>query len=253
MAAFSVSWYFTQSVGLLGPEGGIRMSHGHYLHIGQHQQIINVHRCPASSGIRTRDPSVWAGEDSSCLRPRRPCDCLRNVYDAKSWFCSIKFSSTTTATRNGFVHPSVWSVCMQVNRRLYWTHTHQTENGFYNFRPDKLIKINDLSVARTLSAGVVNRPNHEFDLHHAVKLILRYVHMSLLIISISCMTRECRYRWASRHWPRRDIDYMYCTVRSVLSTSPVSSFGSSSGPTLMYALVYKKWLFQAVLWRQKVV
>jgi hypothetical protein len=30
----------------------------------------------------------------------------------------------------------------------------------------KLITICDLSVGRTLSAGVANRPNHEFDLHH---------------------------------------------------------------------------------------
>jgi hypothetical protein len=28
----------------------------------------------ASGGIRTHDPSVWAGEDSSCLRPSGHCD-----------------------------------------------------------------------------------------------------------------------------------------------------------------------------------
>jgi hypothetical protein len=28
-------------------------------------------------GIRTHDPSVWASEDSSCLRPRDHCDCLK--------------------------------------------------------------------------------------------------------------------------------------------------------------------------------
>jgi hypothetical protein len=68
-AAFSLSWSFTQSVGLLGR--GISPSQGRYLHIGQHKHRINAHTdIHASSGIRTRDPSVWAGEDGSCLRPR---------------------------------------------------------------------------------------------------------------------------------------------------------------------------------------
>jgi hypothetical protein len=34
-----------------------------------------------SRGIRTRDPSVWAGEDSSCLRPRGHCD----RYSSNTW------------------------------------------------------------------------------------------------------------------------------------------------------------------------
>jgi hypothetical protein len=33
-----------------------------------------THRQSASSGIRTNDPSVRAGEDGSCLRPRGPRD-----------------------------------------------------------------------------------------------------------------------------------------------------------------------------------
>jgi hypothetical protein len=32
------------------------------------------HRHPCVSGIRTHDPSVWASEDSSCLRQRGHCD-----------------------------------------------------------------------------------------------------------------------------------------------------------------------------------
>jgi hypothetical protein len=55
---------FTQSVGLLG--WGISPLQGCCLHVGQHIHV--------SSGIRTHNPSVWAGEDSSCLRPCSHCD-----------------------------------------------------------------------------------------------------------------------------------------------------------------------------------
>jgi hypothetical protein len=68
LAAFSVSWYFTQSVGLLWR--GISPSQGRYLHTGQHKQWIKFTHIQASSGIRTQDPSVRGGEDGSCLRPR---------------------------------------------------------------------------------------------------------------------------------------------------------------------------------------
>jgi hypothetical protein len=34
----------------------------------------NTHKHPYLSGIRNHDPSVGAGEDSSCLRPRGHCD-----------------------------------------------------------------------------------------------------------------------------------------------------------------------------------
>jgi hypothetical protein len=68
LASFSVSWSFTESVGLLG--WGIIPSQGHYLHTGQHEHRINTHKhLHASSGIQTHDPCVSAGEDSSCLRP----------------------------------------------------------------------------------------------------------------------------------------------------------------------------------------
>jgi hypothetical protein len=58
-SAFSVSWYFTQLVGLLGR--GISPSQGRYL------TQTDIH---SLSGIRTHDPSVRAGENISCLRPQ---------------------------------------------------------------------------------------------------------------------------------------------------------------------------------------
>jgi hypothetical protein len=42
LTAFSVSWFYTQSVGLFGR--GIRPSQGRFLHTGQPRRIINVHR-----------------------------------------------------------------------------------------------------------------------------------------------------------------------------------------------------------------
>jgi hypothetical protein len=70
---------FTQSVGLLGQ--GIIPSQGHYLHREQHKRGINAHTdIHPLNWIRTHDPSVWAGEDSSCLRPRGHCDRLPCVY-----------------------------------------------------------------------------------------------------------------------------------------------------------------------------
>jgi hypothetical protein len=65
-AAFSVSYSYTQSVGLLGR--GISPSQGRYLHTD-----ADIH---ALSGMRAHDTSVRASEDSSCLRPRGHCDRL---------------------------------------------------------------------------------------------------------------------------------------------------------------------------------
>jgi hypothetical protein len=64
---------YIQKVGLLGPE--ISPSRGRYLHPGQNKPRINAHtNIHASNGIQTHDPSVRAGEDSSCFRPRGHCD-----------------------------------------------------------------------------------------------------------------------------------------------------------------------------------
>jgi hypothetical protein len=44
LASFSLSWSYTQSVGLIGRE--ISPSQGRYLHTGQHKYRINAHRHP---------------------------------------------------------------------------------------------------------------------------------------------------------------------------------------------------------------
>jgi hypothetical protein len=74
LAIFSVSWSYTQSVGLLG--WGISPSQGLYLHIEQHKHRINAHYTDkhAMSGIRTHNLRVRAIEDSPCLRQRGHCD-----------------------------------------------------------------------------------------------------------------------------------------------------------------------------------
>jgi hypothetical protein len=88
LAAFSVSWSCTQSVGPLGR--GISRSQGLYLHTGQHKHRISAYNTDihALSEIRTHDPSVRASKDSSCLRPRGHCD--RPVYPCTPgifWIC----------------------------------------------------------------------------------------------------------------------------------------------------------------------
>jgi hypothetical protein len=52
----------------------ISPSQGRYLHTEQHKHRIRAHRYPCLEWIRTYYPSVRAGEDSSCLRPRGLCD-----------------------------------------------------------------------------------------------------------------------------------------------------------------------------------
>jgi hypothetical protein len=51
------------------PWTGIRPSQGRYLHTDYTHTDIH-----SSSGIRTQDPSVRAGEDGLCFRPRGHCD-----------------------------------------------------------------------------------------------------------------------------------------------------------------------------------
>jgi hypothetical protein len=66
--AFSVSWSYPQSVGLLWR--GISPSPGRYLHTKQHKHRIYAQSTDilALSGIRTHYPSVRVGEDSSSVR-----------------------------------------------------------------------------------------------------------------------------------------------------------------------------------------
>jgi hypothetical protein len=49
---------------------GISLPQGRYLHTEQHKHRINAQ----TSMPRTDDPTVRAGEGSSCLRPRGHCD-----------------------------------------------------------------------------------------------------------------------------------------------------------------------------------
>jgi hypothetical protein len=74
LAAFSGSWSYIQSLGLLGRV--IIPSQGRYLHTEQQKHRINANNTDIHdlSGIRTHDPSVRASEDSSCLRSRGHCD-----------------------------------------------------------------------------------------------------------------------------------------------------------------------------------
>jgi hypothetical protein len=69
-AAFSISQSVrTQTVGLL-ERGSARRKAATYTQNNTNTDIR------ASTGIRTHDPSVRAGEDGSCLRPHGHCDRL---------------------------------------------------------------------------------------------------------------------------------------------------------------------------------
>jgi hypothetical protein len=74
LAAISVSWSYTQSIGLLG-RGSARRKASTYTQNNTNREWTHtdIH---AFSGIRTQDHSVRAGEDGSCLRPRGHCDRL---------------------------------------------------------------------------------------------------------------------------------------------------------------------------------
>jgi hypothetical protein len=60
-----------QSLGLLGQ--GISLSQSHYLHTGQHKHRRRTY-IHASNGIRTHNPTVSAGGESSFLRPCGHCN-----------------------------------------------------------------------------------------------------------------------------------------------------------------------------------
>jgi hypothetical protein len=73
LAAFSVSWSYTQSVGL--PEQGISPLQGLCRHTEQYKHSINGHNTDthALNWIRTDEPSFRTSEDSSYLRPGSHC------------------------------------------------------------------------------------------------------------------------------------------------------------------------------------
>jgi hypothetical protein len=73
LAAFSFSFLiYTQPIGLLGR--GISLSQGLYLYEEQHKHRIKDRDIHASNEIRTHNPCVRAGEDSSLLIPGGHCD-----------------------------------------------------------------------------------------------------------------------------------------------------------------------------------
>jgi hypothetical protein len=75
LAAFSSSWSYRRSVGFLGLWWA---RHKASTSTQDNTNRINAHNTNfhAPSGNRTHNPSVRAGEDSSCFRPRGYCDRL---------------------------------------------------------------------------------------------------------------------------------------------------------------------------------
>jgi hypothetical protein len=88
-AAFSFSWSYKQSVGLLWR--GINPSKGLYIHTEQHKHRINAHNTDihALSGTRIHDPSVRANEGSSCCRPRDHYDWQFTLFHCLKHTCVI--------------------------------------------------------------------------------------------------------------------------------------------------------------------
>jgi hypothetical protein len=78
------------SVGFLGRV--ISSSQDRYLKETHNKHKTDIH---ASSGVRTHHPSVRAGEDSSCPRPRGHCDrqCL-SLHSDSAVICSVFVSDT---------------------------------------------------------------------------------------------------------------------------------------------------------------
>jgi hypothetical protein len=104
----------------------ISPSQGRYLHTGQHKRRINAQTdIHALSGIRTHDPSVRANEDSSCLRPRGPCDrqayshrvlmymikyCTMKAYGAVVSFTPLQIFPVSIGQEAGWILEPVWTL-----------------------------------------------------------------------------------------------------------------------------------------------
>jgi hypothetical protein len=91
--------HFSQTVWLLG----------RLISPQTHNKCIHTPNIHALSGIRTRDPSVRASEDSSCLRQRGYCDRLASEL-AKTVHALDSAATVTgefqfTVSRKGNVHP----------------------------------------------------------------------------------------------------------------------------------------------------
>jgi hypothetical protein len=91
-AAFSVSWSYAQSVGLLGR--GISPSQGRYLHTEQHQHRINAHNTDihALGGIRTQSQRSSERRQFMPYTARLLWSALSPIFSIKLALLSIKAS-----------------------------------------------------------------------------------------------------------------------------------------------------------------
>jgi hypothetical protein len=107
---------FGQLVGLLGR--GISPTQGLYLHrTTQHRKTrTHIH---SSIRIRTRDPSVRAAEDSTCLRPLGHWDWLGRMYEG---YCGEINKSRPLWTQR-FVIKLDWINSWQVLKQSSWAAT----------------------------------------------------------------------------------------------------------------------------------
>jgi hypothetical protein len=100
LAAFSVSWFYTQSAGL-GRE--ISLSQAYYLQTEQHKHRIIAHNTDihAWNGIRTHDPSVQVSEGSSCLDSAATLIGKARIFSTKLCLFPCKDILTDWCTRIG--------------------------------------------------------------------------------------------------------------------------------------------------------
>jgi hypothetical protein len=97
---------------------GIGPSQGRYLHTEQPKHRKTHTDIHASSAIRTHDPSVCAGEDNSCLRPRGHWSALVHIVkfylfcqeEKKSEFFNFWFNLLSVT----FETPESWKNCISV-------------------------------------------------------------------------------------------------------------------------------------------
>jgi hypothetical protein len=110
LAAFSISWYYIQSVKLLGR--GTSLSKGPYVHTEQHKHRINAHNTDIDVLVGF-EPTIRAfreSENSSCLKPCGHCDWPEvyiPVYRQNWWFIYffIVFLSTGNVTPSCSIAP----------------------------------------------------------------------------------------------------------------------------------------------------
>jgi hypothetical protein len=97
---FHFSKSYTLSAGLFGR--WISPSPGCYLHTEHHKHRINAQTSMPRVGFKPTTSSVWAGEDSSCLRPRGHCDRLQRKIAERNKNIVIISSKTFQTVRHFF-------------------------------------------------------------------------------------------------------------------------------------------------------